>query len=233
MAQPAHDVDAADFGKVAADPVAALHGLKDGATVLVGGFGDAGIPFALLDAVLALGVRELQIVAINAGAGLAGIGALIAERRVRRIICTFPRTAGSVAFEAAYREKRIELELVGMGTLAERLHAGGAGIAAFYTRTGVGTKLGEGKEARTFDGREHVLEHAIRGDVALVRARLADPFGNLCYRGADRNLNPVVARAGDLTVAQVDEIVPLGGIAPALVTTPGAYVQRVVAARAA
>ena len=214
--------------KTVASPIEALAGLSDGATLLVGGFGDAGIPHALLRAVLDVGCGDLTVVAINAGSGDVGIAALIASGLVRRMICSFPRTAGSVAFEEAYRASRIELELVAMGTLVERLRAGAGGIAGFYTRTGVGTLLCEGKEVRDFGGRPHLLEHAIRGDVALVRAHKADTFGNLTYRGADRNLNPVVAKAGTLTIAEVERIVPIGSIPPHEIVTPGAYVQKIV-----
>lgn len=202
--------------------------LRDGATILVGGFGDSGIPFQLLDTVRDTGARDLTIVSINAGRGSEGIAALIDSGQCTRIICSFPRTAGSVAFERAYAAERIELELVPMGTLVERLRAGGAGISAFYTRVAAGTLLAEGKEVRLFDGVPNILETAIRGDIGLVRASRADTFGNLDYRGVARNLNPVVAKAARLTVAEVDEIVDPGAIDPAAVVTPGAYVDRLV-----
>lgn len=205
-----------------------LSGLSDGATVLVGGFGDSGIPFMLLNAIRDLGTRDLTIVSINAGRGSSGIAALIDAGQVSRIICTFPRTAGSVAFERAYLARQITLELVPMGTLAERLRAGGAGIPAFYTRVAAGTELATGKETRQFSGKTHILEHAIQGDIALVRAHCADPFGNLIYRGVERNLNPTIARAAKRTFAEVSWIVELGEIEPADITTSGAYVDHVI-----
>lgn len=224
----ASDFDEIGFGKIVSNAQLALDGLCGGATVLVGGFGDSGIPFGLLHAVRDLGLRELTLVSINAGSGLEGIASLIAGGCVRRIVCSFPRTAGSVAFEAAYTEGTIELELVAMGTLVERIRAGGNGTAAFYTRTAADTLLAEAKEVRVFDGRPHVLETAIRGDVALIRAHKADAFGNLVYRGTDRNLNPVVAKAASRVIAEVDEVVPLGLISPEEVVTPGVYVDRVI-----
>lgn len=202
--------------------------LGDGATVLVGGFGDSGIPFQLLDMVRQTGARDLTIVSINAGRGDEGISGLINSGQCTRIICSFPRTAGSVAFERAYAAGRIELELVPMGTLVERLRAGGAGISAFYTRVAAGTLLARAKEVREFDGVPNILETAIRGDIGLVRANRADSFGNLDYRGVARNLNPVVAKAARLTVAEVDEILEPGAIDPAAVVTSGAYVDRLV-----
>lgn len=186
------------------------------------------MPFALLDAVHRRGFSDLTIVSINAGSGSTGIASLIDAGQVARMICSFPRTAGSVAFERAYLAKRIALELVPMGTLVERLRAGGAGIAAFYTRVAAGTALQAGKEVREFGGQLHVFEQAIRADVALIRADRADLLGNLTYRGVERNLNPVAAKAASLTVAEAREIVALGTIAPADVVTPSAYVDHVV-----
>ena len=222
----------APASKVLARPDQGLASLRDGATVLVGGFGDSGIPFALLHGVRDAGVRDLTIVSINAGSGARGIAALIDAGLVGRMICSFPRTAGSVAFERAYLARRVALELVPMGTLVERLRAGGAGIAAFYTRVAAETDLAAGKEVRTIDGRPHVLEYAIRGDLGLVRAHLADTFGNLVYRGVERNLNPVIAKAAALTIAEVAEIMPLGAIEADRVTTSGAYVDFIVQADA-
>lgn len=219
--------------KRAGSAAEALAGLADGAVLLVGGFGDGGIPFTLLDAVRDGGARELTIVSINAGRGDTGIAALIASGQATRAICTFPRTAGSVAFEEAYAAGRIALELVPMGTLVERLRAAGAGIPAFYTAVSAGTELARGKEVRTFGGRDCVLETALHGDVALVAADRADSFGNLSYKGTSRNLNPVVAQAARLTVAEVRECLALGGIAPEEVVTPGVYVDRVVVRGAA
>jgi 3-oxoadipate CoA-transferase alpha subunit len=221
------ETDPVGFAKIRPDADVAVAGIRDGSTILVGGFGDAGIPYMSLDALRRTGIRNLTLVSINAGAGSEGIAGLIAAGSVRRIVCSFPRTAGSVAFEAAYREGQIELELAAMGTLVERLRAGGGGIGGFYTRTGIGTLLAQGKDVRHIAGIPHIFEQAIKADVALVRAHLADPFGNLTYRGVERNLNPVVAKAGALTIAEVEEIVPLGAIPATVVVTPGVYVQRV------
>jgi len=206
---------------------AALAGIADGATVLVGGFGPSGAPNELIDALLAQGARELTIVSNHAGNGDSGLAALLAAGRVRRIVCSFPRHKDSYVFDRLFKAGRIELELVPQGTLAERLRAAGAGVPAFYTPTGYGTALAEGKETRTIDGRPCVLEHALRGDVALVRADRADRWGNLVYRKAARNFGPVMATAARLTIAQVREIVPLGALDPEAIVTPGLYVSRV------
>ena len=206
---------------------AALAGIADGATVLVGGFGPSGAPNELIDALLAQGARELTIVSNHAGNGDSGLAALLAAGRVRRIVCSFPRHKDSYVFDRLFKAGRIELELVLQGTLAERLRAAGAGVPAFYTPTGYGTALAEGKETRTIDGRPCVLEHALRGDVALVRADRADRWGNLVYRKAARNFGPVMATAARLTIAQVREIVPLGALDPEAIVTPGLFVARV------
>lgn len=206
----------------------AVAGIADGAVLLVGGFGDGGIPHALLGAVRDGGARNLTIVSINAGSGDMGIAALIASGQATRAICTFPRTAGSVAFEDAYAAGRIALELVPMGTLVERLRAAGAGIPAFYTAVAAGTDLAKGKEVRPFGGRDCVLETALHGDVALVAADKADSFGNLTYRGTSRNLNPVIAQAARLTVAEVTECVDVGALPSAEIVTPGVYVDRIL-----
>ena len=206
---------------------AALAGIADGATVLVGGFGPSGAPNELIDALLAQGARELTIVSNHAGNGDSGLAALLAAGRVRRIVCSFPRHKDSYVFDRLFKAGRIELELVPQGTLAERLRAAGAGVPAFYTPTGYGTALAEGKETRTIDGRPCVLEHALRGDVALVRADRADRWGNLVYRKAARNFGPVMATAARLTIAQVREIVPIGALDPEAIVTPGLYVSRV------
>ena len=207
----------------------ALADVRDGATILTGGFGRAGQPVELIEALIDHGARDLTIVNNNAGNGDTGLAALLAARRVRRIICSFPRQHDSWVFDGLYRAGDIELELVPQGTLAERLRAAGAGIGAFYSPTGVGTALAEGRETRTIDGREHVLEHPIRGDVALISALHADRWGNLVYRETARNFGPVMATAARTVVAQVDSMVPLGAIDPETVVTPGLYVDRVVA----
>jgi 3-oxoadipate CoA-transferase alpha subunit len=206
----------------------ALAGVKDGATVLMGGFGAVGQPDELIEGLLEQGAKDLVVVANNAGAGKVGLARLMMEGRVRKIICSFPRSAGSVVFEDLYRAGKLELEIVPQGTLAERMRAAGAGIAAFWTPTGAGTKIANGKEVRDFDGRPHVMEHALRGDVALIEAWEADRWGNLTYREGGRNFNPVMATAAALTVAQVHHLRGLGEIVPDHVHTPGIFVNRVV-----
>lgn len=219
--------------KIAASVADALAGVQDGATVLIGGFGTAGTPGELIDGLIAQGARELTLVCNNAGNGDHGVAALIKAGRVRKIICSFPRQADSHVFDAAYRSGKIELELVPQGNLAERMRAAGAGVGAFFTPTGFGTELaknadGSPKETRRINGRDHVLEYPIHGDVALVRAERGDRWGNLTYRMAARNFGPVVAMAAKFTVATVHEIVELGALDPEAVVTPGIYVSKVV-----
>jgi 3-oxoadipate CoA-transferase alpha subunit len=209
----------------------ALAGVKDGATVLMGGFGAVGQPDELIEGLIEQGAKDLTVVANNAGAGKVGLAKLMEIGRVRKIICSFPRSAGSTVFEELYRAGRLELEIVPQGTLAERMRAAGAGIAAFWTPTGAGTKLAQGKETRAFNGRDHVMEYALRGDVALVEAWEGDRWGNLTYRESGRNFNPVMASAADLTIAQVHHLRDLGQIAPDHVHTPGIFVKRVVQVR--
>ncbi|HEY8244835.1 MAG TPA: 3-oxoacid CoA-transferase subunit A [Casimicrobiaceae bacterium] len=209
---------------------AAVAGIEDGATVMVGGFGTSGIPVALIDALIAQGARDLTVVNNNAGNGDHGLAALLAARRVRKIVCSFPRQVDSWVFDGLWRAGAIELELVPQGTLAERIRAAGAGIGAFFTPTAVGTDLGAGKETRDIEGRVHVLEHALRADYALIRADRADRWGNLVYRKAARNFGPIMAAAAACTIVQVREIVPLGALDPEAVATPGIYVKRVVLA---
>jgi 3-oxoadipate CoA-transferase alpha subunit len=206
----------------------ALAGVRDGATVLMGGFGAVGQPDELIEGLIEQGAKDLTVVSNNAGAGKVGLAKLLAAGRVRKIICSFPRVAGSTVFEDLYRAGKLELEIVPQGTLAERLRAAGAGIAAFYTPTAAGTKLAQGKDVRDFDGRPHVMELALKGDVALVEAWEGDRWGNLTYRESGRNFNPVMAMAAALTVAQVHHIRALGEIAPDNVHTPGIFVNRVV-----
>src|SRR5579883_784526 len=206
----------------------AVSGIRDGAVVLCAGFGGAGMPEALCEALVEQGARDLTIVANNAGTGRRGLAALLAAGRVRKIICSYPRSAGSVVFEELYAAGKIELELVPQGTLSERMRAAGAGIGGFYTPTAVGTQLAEGKEVRTLDGRDYVLEKPLKGDVALIKAELADRWGNLTYRMAARNFAPTMAMAADVTVVQARRIVDLGGIPPEEVITPGIFVDRVV-----
>jgi len=216
------------LNKVYASVRAALHDIPDGATIAIGGFGDAGVPFGLIDALIEQGARDLTIVANNAGSGQDGIAALIAADRVRKMVCSYPRTSGSVVFEEYYAAGKIELELVPQGTIGERLRAGAAGIPGFYTATGAGTILAEGKETRTFDGRDYVLERALVPDFAFVLGAVGDRHGNVRTHASARNFGPVMAAAGRVTIAEVREIVELGGIDPEAVTMPGIFVDRVV-----
>ncbi|MCX7272343.1 MAG: 3-oxoacid CoA-transferase subunit A [Burkholderiales bacterium] len=215
--------------KIQPDCERALADVPDGATVLVGGFGGAGLPHALIDALIAQGARDLVLVSNNAGSGETGLAALMKAGRVRKIICSFPRQADSHVFDALYRSGRIELELVPQGNLAERIRAAGAGIGGFFTPTGYGTDLARGKETRRIDGRDHVLEMPIHADFALIKALRGDRWGNLVYRKAARNFGPVMATAARCTVAQVDEVVELGALDPEHIVTPGIFVDRVVA----
>jgi 3-oxoadipate CoA-transferase alpha subunit len=204
----------------------AVRDVADGSTVLIGGFGAAGQPYALIDALVHQGARDLTIVSTNAGNGDQGIAALLAAGQVRRVVCSFPRQSDSYVFDGLYRRGVVELEVVPQGTLAERLRAAGAGIGAFFTPTGYGTRLAEGKETRTIDGRDYVLEFPIRGDVALVKAHASDPYGNLVYRKTARNFGPLMAAAATLSIIEVTESV--ARIDPEAVVTPSIYVDRVV-----
>jgi 3-oxoadipate CoA-transferase alpha subunit len=214
--------------KFAAGPQAALADVPDGATVMIGGFGNAGMPAALIDALIEQGARELTIVNNNAGNGDIGLAALLKARRVRKILCSFPRQVDSWHFDGLYRAGEIELELVPQGTLAERIRAAGAGIGGFYTPTAFGTKLAEGKETRRIGDRDYVLEFPIYADYALIKADRADRWGNLTYRMSARNFAPIMAAAAKCTVVQVREIVELGALDPEVVVTPGIFVKRVV-----
>lgn len=214
---------------IAPDVDAAVAAVTDGATVLIGGFGAAGQPVELIDAVRRAGAVDLTVVSNNAGNGDGGLAALLASGAVRKIVCSFPRQSDSWVFDRLYRAGRIELELVPQGNLAERMRAAGAGIGAFFGPTGVGTPLAQGKEQRTINGREYVLEYPIHGDVALIKAHRADTAGNLVYRKTARNFGPVMATAAAVTIAQVDQIVAAGAIDPEVVVTPGIFVTTVVA----
>ncbi len=221
------------INKIAPSVEAALAGTPDGATVLIGGFGTAGIPDELIDGLIAQGARDLTVVNNNAGNGDHGLAALLATGRVRKVICSFPRQADSHVFDGLYRSGKIELELVPQGNLAERLRAAGAGIGAFFTPTGFGTELarhpdGTPKETRVIHGRPHVLEYPIHGDLALIRAERGDRWGNLTFRKAARNFGPVMATAARRTVASVFEVVELGALDPEAVVTPGIHVSAVV-----
>ena len=206
----------------------AVAGIADGSTVMIGGFGAAGMPMELVGALLDQGARDLTIVSNNAGTGEVGVAALLQQKRVRKIICSYPRQADSYVFDALYRSGKIDLELLPQGNLAERIRAAGAGIGAFFTPTGYGTLLAEGKETRTINGRHFVLEHPIHADVALIKAFKGDRWGNLVYRKTARNFGPVMAMAAARTVAQVSEVVPLGDLDPEAIVTPGIFVHRVI-----
>lgn len=206
----------------------ALEGVPDEGTLLLGGFGAVGQANLLIEGLLETGVRNLTVVANNAGYGNVGLAKLLKEGRVRKLICSYPRIAGSTVFEELYSAGKIELELNPQGTLAERMRAAGAGVPAFYTPTGVGTKLAENKEVREFDGQTYVLEKALHGDVALVEAWEADRWGNLTYRKAGRNFNPVCATAAKLTIAQTQHVKKLGELDPEAIGTPGIFVDRIV-----
>ena len=214
--------------KIVASIEAALADVRDGATVMLGGFGSAGLPSELIDGLIAQGSKELTIVNNNAGNGNTGLAALLKARRVRRIICSFPRQVDSHVFDGLYRAGEIELELVPQGNLAERIRAAGAGIGAFYTPTGYGTELARGKETRIIDGRGYVLEHPIHADFALIKAERGDRWGNLVYRKTARNFGPIMATAAKVTVATVHEVVELGSLDPEAIVTPGLFVKRVV-----
>ena len=206
----------------------AVAGVKDGSTILVSGFGGAGMPTELLNALRDQGATDLTIVSNNAGVGREGISGLLSEGKIRKVICSYPRSGGSVIFEEMWAAGKVELEVVPQGTLSERIRAAGAGIGAFYTPTAVGTQLAEGKEVREISGRLQVLEYPLKGDVAFVLAKKADRWGNLTYNKSARNFGPVMAPAADLTIVQVHEIVELGTLDPETIVTPSIFVNRVV-----
>lgn len=214
--------------EVVPDADAAVAGVESGSTVLIGGFGAAGQPVELIDALIRQGAGDLTVVSNNAGNGDTGLAALIGQKRVRKMICSFPRQSDSWHFDERYRAGDIELELVPQGNLAERIRAGGAGIGGFFTPTGYGTPLAEGKETRVIDGVGHVLEAPIAADIALVKAHIADRAGNLVYRKTARNFGPVMATAARTTVVQVSDVVPAGDLDPETVVTPGIHVSRIV-----
>jgi 3-oxoadipate CoA-transferase, alpha subunit len=214
--------------KTVASPRAAVADIADGATVMIGGFGTAGMPSELIDALIGHGARDLTIVNNNAGNGDIGLAALLKAKRVRKIICSFPRQTDSYVFDALYHAGEIELELVPQGNLAERIRAAGAGIGAFFTPTAYGTPLAEGKETRTINGRGYVLEYPIAADFALIKAEQGDRWGNLVYRKTARNFGPIMATAAKCTIAQVRKVVALGELDPEVIVTPGIFVQRVV-----
>lgn len=208
---------------------AAVADIKDGSTVMIGGFGRAGQPVELIDALIDQGASDLTVINNNAGNGDVGLAALLAKGRVRKIICSFPRQVDSWVFDDLYRTGKIELELVPQGNLAERIRAAGAGIGAFFTPTGVGTQLGEGKELREINGRTYLLEYPIHADFALVSGYQADRWGNVVFRKTSRNFGPIMATAANTTIVQVDEFVELGSLDPEKIVTPGIFVDHVVA----
>ena len=216
------------INKIVRSMAEAMDGIQDGGTVLLGGFGAVGQPNALIDGLIEQGAKELTVACNNAGVGRVGLARLMDLGRVRKIICSFPRSSDPVVFETLYRAGKIELEIVPQGTLAERIRAAGAGVPLFFTATGVGTKMAMGKETREIDGRTYVAEKALPGDVALVEAWEADRWGNLTYRSSARNFNPVMAMAATLTIAQAQHIVDLGALDPEKIATPGIYVNRVL-----
>jgi 3-oxoadipate CoA-transferase alpha subunit len=206
----------------------ALAGIHDGATIMIGGFGNAGMPRELIDGLIDQGATDLTIVNNNAGNGDTGLAALLAARRVKKIICSFPRQADSHVFDGLYRSGELQLELTPQGNLAERIRAAGAGVGAFFSPTGYGTLLAEGKETRLINGKNYVLEYPIHADFALIKALKADRWGNLVYRKAARNFGPIMAMAAKCTIVQVDQVVELGELDPEVIVTPGIFVQRIV-----
>ena len=216
------------INKIVQTMAEAMADIRDGAVVLVGGFGSIGQPNALIEGLIEQGAKDLTVVANNSGVGYVGLAKLLDTGRVRKIVCSFPRTADPVVFERLWREGKIELECVPQGTMAERMRAAGAGIPAFYTPTAVGTKLAAGKEEREIHGRKYILEEALYGDVALVEAWEADRWGNLTYKSSARNFNPVMATAAKLTIVQSQHIVELGALDPEKIATPGIFVDRVL-----
>ena len=216
------------INKRVGSPADAVADVFDGATIMVGGFGEAGSPVELIHALIDQGATNLTVISNNTGSGEVGLAALLKAGRVSRVICSFPRTANSTVFPELYRAGRTSLELVPQGTLAERIRAGGAGIPAFYTATAVGTPLAEGKEQRTFNGREYILEHGLRADFALIKARAADTHGNAIYNKTARNFGPPMAMASDIAIVQAERIVEPGEIDPEIVVSPGIFIDRVV-----
>jgi len=220
------------INKIVETAAQALADIKDESTIMIGGFGNAGMPAELIDALIEQGARGLTIINNNAGNGETGLAALLKAKRVAKIVCSFPRQSDSYVFDALYRAGEIELELVPQGNLAERIRAAGAGIGGFFTPTGYGTRLAEGKEVREINGRQYVLESPLHADFALIKALKADRWGNLVYRKTARNFGPIMATAAKTTVVQVSEVVPLGQLDPEVIVTPGIFVQRVVALQA-
>ncbi len=216
------------MNKQIANAVEAVADIRDGDTVMIGGFGEAGSPIELIHALIDQGASNLTVVNNNTGSGEVGLAALIKEHRVAKMICSYPRTANSTVFPKLYHDGDIELELVPQGTLAERIRAGGSGIPAFYTPTSVGTPLGEGKEVREINGRAYVLEYGLTADFSLIKAKTADKHGNLLYNKTARNFSPLMAMAGNITIAQAQEVAEAGELDPETIITPGIFVQKVI-----
>ena len=216
------------INKQVASVAEALADVRDGATIMIGGFGEAGSPIELIHALIDQGARDLVVVSNNAGSGEVGLAALIKTGRVAKVVCSYPRTANSTVFPELYHAGKLELELVPQGTLAERIRAGGAGIPAFYTPSAVGTPLAEGKETRTFDGREYLMELGLKADFAIIKGRAADTHGNVLYNKTARNFGPIMAMAAKTAVVQVEKVVAPGELDPETIVTPGVFVQRVV-----
>jgi 3-oxoadipate CoA-transferase alpha subunit len=216
------------INKIVKSASEAVSGIFDGATIMISGFGEAGSPIELIHALIDHGARDLTVISNNTGNGHIGLAALIENKQVRKMICSFPRTANSVVFPELYRKGEIDLELVPQGTLAERIRAGGAGIPAFFTPTSVNTPLAEGKEMRIFDGKPYVMEFGIKADFALVKCRIADRYGNLLFNKTARNFGPVMCMAASHAIVQASQVVETGEIDPEIVVTPGIFVKKVV-----
>ncbi|KAF0203705.1 MAG: 3-oxoadipate CoA-transferase alpha [Bacteroidetes bacterium] len=216
------------INKVAKTAAEAVADIFDGATIMISGFGEAGSPIELIHALIDHGAKNLTVVSNNTGNGHIGLAALIENKQVKKMICSFPRTANSIVFPELYRQGEIELELVPQGTLAERIRAGGAGVPAFFTPTSVNTPLAEGKETRIFDGKPYVMEFGIKADFALVKCKTADRYGNLLFNKTARNFGPVMCMAAKSAIVQASEIVEIGSIDPEIVVTPGIFVKKVV-----
>lgn len=216
------------INKIVEDTRQAIQGIKSGDTVLIGGFGDSGVPFKLIEAILRTDVCDLTIVSNNAGTYKRGIEALLLAGKLKKIICSYPRSSGATAIVELWKNRQVVLEVIPQGTLTERIRAGGAGLGGFYTPVGVNTLIAKGKEVRVIDGKEYLLEKPIRGDIALLKANKADRYGNLVYNKSARNFNPVMATAADIVVVEVNEIVELGKLDPESIITPGIFIDRVV-----
>ena len=216
------------INKIVTSAKEAVSDINDGAIVMIGGFGEAGSPIELIHALIDKGSKDLVVVSNNTGSGHVGLAALIENKQVRKMICSFPRTANSTVFPELYNAGHIELELVPQGTLAERIRAGGAGVPAFYTATSLNTPLAKGKEIKKIEGKKYVLEYAIKADFSLVKCRAADRYGNLVYHATARNFGPIMCSASNTAIVQSSQIVNVGDLDPEIIVTPGIFVQKVV-----